>query len=394
VNQTTKSISWCFDSADGWEPSVSIETLGPHYYPLGGRANFACVQNPTKADFEAGRYLPRLTLARRKVRGSFTTTLRIEFSAPKLLFGNNFDELTSRDFEAVLVALRRALAEMGVPVADHVLRAARVSAVHYSKNIVFSDYTSCSMVTRELDRIDLDGRLDLSRTDWRNSGHAVRYHANSFEFVFYDKLKDLERAKVSEKRAIESDSRIQLDLFVERANFPKQLEVLRLEVRLGSRKKIVSLLKEVQAAHQPTFAALFDASLAQDILLHFWQKIRRQLPFAERSHGQRPEDVLMALARAAQGDVRPGALLQQLGSALLVQSVGVRGAGALMRGYCSARSWQRIKRQIKNMPLLAADDGFPALDQLAGSLRGFRPVRLDSLRRSTSERRQPVQATA
>ena len=48
------------------------------------------------------------------VRGGFSLTLRIEFSAPKLVLGNNFDELRSRDFERVLDALHRALQDMGV----------------------------------------------------------------------------------------------------------------------------------------------------------------------------------------------------------------------------------------------------------------------------------------
>jgi hypothetical protein len=33
--------------------------LLPPYYPLGSRGHFTCVQNPTKADLQAGRYLPR-----------------------------------------------------------------------------------------------------------------------------------------------------------------------------------------------------------------------------------------------------------------------------------------------------------------------------------------------
>jgi hypothetical protein len=55
--------------------------LLPPYYPLGSRGHFTCVQNPTKADLQAGRYLPRLTLAKRKSSAGFALTLRIEFSA-------------------------------------------------------------------------------------------------------------------------------------------------------------------------------------------------------------------------------------------------------------------------------------------------------------------------
>src|SRR5262249_12670560 len=120
--------------------------LLPPYYPLGFRGNFICVQNPTKADLHAGRYLPRLTLARRKISTGFALTLRIEFSAPKLILGNNFDELESDDFPKVLIALHRKLADMGIRVSRDELQKARVSAIHYSKNIAFTDYTTCSMV--------------------------------------------------------------------------------------------------------------------------------------------------------------------------------------------------------------------------------------------------------
>jgi hypothetical protein len=98
--------------------------LVPPYYRLGARGNFLCVQNPTKADFAAGRYAPRLTLAKRKQRTGFTLTLRVEFSAPKLVFGNNFDELTSRDFERVLGALHVSVNEMGIEVESDTLRGA------------------------------------------------------------------------------------------------------------------------------------------------------------------------------------------------------------------------------------------------------------------------------
>src|SRR5262249_18254804 len=53
--------------------------LAPPYYPLGLRGNFACVQNPTKADLQDGRYLPRLTLAKRKKQSTHT----IEIDRPQ-----------------------------------------------------------------------------------------------------------------------------------------------------------------------------------------------------------------------------------------------------------------------------------------------------------------------
>ena len=55
--------------------------------------------------------------------------------------------------------------------------------------------------------------LDVNQTDYRNEGHSYKWHCNSYEIVFYDKIKDLEKAKHSDKRAIEKDNAIQLNLF-------------------------------------------------------------------------------------------------------------------------------------------------------------------------------------
>jgi hypothetical protein len=47
-------------------------------------------------------------------------------------------------------------------------------------------------------------------------------------------MKDLRKAKISEKRAIEKDNAIQLELFA-RFAVPKPFEVIRIEVRINKR---------------------------------------------------------------------------------------------------------------------------------------------------------------
>jgi len=361
-----------------FSPSA-VGLLRAPFYPLRARAYFPCVLNPTKSDLAAGKYGPRLTLGRRKTHGGFVTTLRIEFSAPKLLFGNNFDELCSRDFEDVLANLHGHLTGCGVRVTDPVLRAAHASAVHYGKNIAFSDFTNCSMVMHELDLIDLSGRFDLSQTDYRNEGHAIRYHTNDFELTFYDKMKDLQRAAISDKRSVERDTIIQRDLFHDCGAYLKELEVLRMEVRLGSRRRITSILKKLRIEIEPTFAALFDQSIAKEVLLHFWSGVRRQIAVAPAPSETGPEALFARLAMANARKTRPGKLLQMLGGAMLVRSVGYRGAAALLQRHCSARSWQRYKRELKQLPTQATP-GFTALRRVDESLAAFETLRLDNFR--------------
>jgi hypothetical protein len=79
--------------------------LKPPYYSLRSRGNFTCVQNPVKSDLQAGRYFPRLTLIKQQIAAGFRLTLRIEFSAPKLLLANNLDELETGISRGVLTLL-------------------------------------------------------------------------------------------------------------------------------------------------------------------------------------------------------------------------------------------------------------------------------------------------
>jgi hypothetical protein len=63
--------------------------------------------NPSPTYAKMGKYMPRLTLHRRpaKTRG-IVYQLVIEFSAPKMLFKQNFDELVETDYERLLIALQ------------------------------------------------------------------------------------------------------------------------------------------------------------------------------------------------------------------------------------------------------------------------------------------------
>ncbi len=113
------------------------------YYRLGGRANLICKQNPTVTELRNGNYKPRLTVTKRMNKyHQFEITLKIEFSIPKLLFGNNFDELEDTDFSLVISKLKQRLADMGVSVLEPVLADAPISLLYIFQR------TSLSLTTR------------------------------------------------------------------------------------------------------------------------------------------------------------------------------------------------------------------------------------------------------
>jgi hypothetical protein len=65
--------------------------------------------------------------------------LRIELSLPKLLYGNNFDELQYKDFKPLMHKLATTLESLGVIVCTDTLAQAPICAIHYSKNIELKD---------------------------------------------------------------------------------------------------------------------------------------------------------------------------------------------------------------------------------------------------------------
>lgn len=240
---------------------------------MGSRGYLKCAQNPTPKELKSGIYKPRLTLTQRINRdGRREPSLKIELSLPKLIYGNNFDELQDSDFEIVTEKLNKTLKDMGVLVFMQILVSAPVSAVHYSKNIPLTDGSTPHYVINKIKEAGVNLALDVNQTDYRNDGSCYRWHCNSYEIAFYDKLKDLMVARKSEKRAIEKDNSLQLNLF-ERLTDKPIFEVLRMEVRLNKRQKIKQLLNSLNIETESSFQNLFNASVSKCVLFHYLDQI-------------------------------------------------------------------------------------------------------------------------
>ena len=210
-------------------------------------------QNGTKKELLKGIYKPHLTLAcHRSIQGIVEPLLKVELSLPKLIYGNNFNELCYKDFTTITDKLVAVLATMGIAVSAENLAHAPVVAIHYSKNIPLTDGSTPYHYINKIKEANVRLSLDTNQTDYRNEGHSYKWHCNSYEVVFYDKIKDLEKARQSSKRAMEKDNELQQHLF---KTFEKRckLEFLRMEVRLNKRAKIKQLFKTLKLNADLTF---------------------------------------------------------------------------------------------------------------------------------------------
>jgi len=234
--------------------------------------------NPNKGYKVAGIYQPRLTYHEQPSREGVQRKLRIELSLPKLMFGNNFSELTDADFDVVAIKLSAVLHNTySIEVSPNALAASDVSKIDYSKNIIFADYTPISSITNSMRTADIAKTYDVQKTNYKNGGHIYHIHTNSLDVAMYDKIADLKKEKVSEKRSAEKDGYIQMDL-LDSLEADKSVSVARFEVRLNSVRKIRSELKAAGFFGGTTFRELFSTTISGKILLSHWTQVFTKIP--------------------------------------------------------------------------------------------------------------------
>ncbi len=229
-----------------------------------------CIYNTPKKYLSKGVYNPKLTLASIwNEEQKRELALFIEFSIPKLLFGNNFEEISVNDFETVFNVLQNNLRSLNIHISLENLRKSKVVAIHYSKNIELEN-TSSNFIINLLSNINVSKIIDVSKTDYKNDGMSIRFHTNYYELTFYDKIADLKQSKISEKRAIEKDNVLQQNLLSN--PIFRMKEVLRIELRLNNRKKIKSILEKCSLdVENITFEKMLDIKISKSMLNYFWE---------------------------------------------------------------------------------------------------------------------------
>ena len=237
------------------------------------------VANPSSAYKKMGIYQPRLTYTERP-RGLHIKTyeLAIELSLPKLMYGNNFSELSDADFPAIVKKLSETLKETyGIWLFPHQIEHARVGKIDYSKNIVFTDHTPVSTVVTNMKMADISKVYDVQNTDFKNGGNVYHIHTNSLDVAMYDKVADLKQEKISPKRSRERDGYTQMSLLDELEK-QKTVTVARFEVRINGMKKIRSELIAVGSTAGTSFAEMYSKDLSRKILLRHWNNVFDRIP--------------------------------------------------------------------------------------------------------------------
>lgn len=322
--------------------------------------------NPSKKFVEAYGYVPRITMYKRPNRHTFgvSYSLAVEFSAPKLLFGNNFDELRDSDLDALVKKIIDSLLLLtGHRFFPHQIREATVSAWHPSKNIVFLDFTSTQTILNTLKKVDVRRSYDFQHTDFRE-GHVLHIHTNTLDIAMYDKLADLKRSKISPKRAIEKQSYVQMDM-LEALDEHRPIEIFRYEVRLIGIRSIRKWLPNIK---QHTLENMFKASVSKNCLLQHWNTLTEQVDMLGLDI-EKPYELLANYSSENQ-EATPQSKLAAVGGLLAVNQVGFAAVRTAIEQQHGANAWYRIKKLLK-APEPYRSRAFVRIDEV---LDKFNPV--------------------
>jgi len=325
-----------------------------------------------------GVYRPRLTGIKRSIgQGQRISFVKIEFSVPKLLLGNNLEEVTEKDFPEVVELLRDRLLEAGCVVQKSHLVNASVTAFHPSKNIVLSKGYTASLVGKELSKINLNKKFDLDKTSFRNDGQSLQGHTIAHSVVFYDKIADLKKSK---RKAIDkSQETPQLSLFSEVKKTTPGLEVLRMEIRLSQKQKLNSVLQKLGFSKDPTFEDIFKRDVCQKIVRFYWDTLIKgeNLFLFELASG--PKHILKSILKKYP-KLKAKEAVYLVGLNLLCKDEGgIRDLREVLAGRLNQRSWYRVTDSIKKLNRRTVKKSVHDwVRQIEDSITKFKPLRNDT----------------
>ncbi len=301
------------------------------------------VKNPTAKALKSGQYFPRLTGYNRN-SDVYTEAIKIEFSAPKLLFLNNLDELTEKQFMELIKILQDRLKQMGVEIPYEKLENAAVSAVHYSKNIELGGGFTSQYVIAELNKINLSKRFDMAKARYINDGQSLYAYTTAHSLVIYDKIADLNKGK--KKSMDKEQNSYQMNLFESLNN---KVEILRIEARLSQKQKLNSFFKQLGYNTNPTFKDVFSEEKSRKVLMWYWEKLFESQSSTLFAFSVTNKDLLKQIL-LARPNLKGRQAIYLAGLGLLAKDGnGLRELRSILSKRNNDRTWYRILDDLKEI---------------------------------------------
>lgn len=314
----------------------------PIWMPQGKKIGFEkWIKNP----FKNNLHYPRLTGIKRKIGITEISTVNIEFSIPKLLFQNNLDEVSESDFINVIDTLQRFLREMGEIITKDDLINAKVITFHPAKNILLSDGYTVHGIIKELGKINITKKFELTKVIFKNEGQALQIYSLSNSLVFYDKISDMNKSK---KKAIDRlQTPMQFTLFEEIKNRRVPVEVLRIEVRFNNKVKLNSVFKKLDIKANLIFFEIFKKDTCQKIVKWYWDTMIKEENLFLFELSNNPKQLLKDILNNPKKIKVMNALSIVGLSVLSKDGDGIRELRSIIEKRIKQRNWYQISQKFK-----------------------------------------------
>ena len=331
-------------------------------------------------------YIPRVEIfeSLTEDRKDIRYILKIEFSAPKLLFWNSLQEVGENDKQRVCLCLKSILENLGVVVSVEQIENAIVSAVHACKNIPLPKTIRMREVIKELVKIDISKAFDISHKQDKKGARILNIHSGTIDWSIYDKVSDSLRPKNkrSDKKRIDRERAV-----IEQYNLQDR-EVFRYEYRIKKTQTIkrdVNKLLNRDPKTQVIFSDLFTPNLLKTMVLNSWHSIieRPENQLSLFGETDTLKLLLHILSEASKGGKKAHSLDNALISYGLVTAIRDHGAkevkGAIFDIWNKDHP-ERLKKKIELASKLTAEIPYSNnIDFIDKELEKFELINLASL---------------
>lgn len=262
--------AFVIDEPNIFKPSASIlwnkpkELFGTRFFPK---------YIPSNGLLE---YYPKIQLYENTVYGRRRIEMGIECSIPKLIKGENLFSIRAGAKELFARYLVQCLQKLGIRVEEKSILSAKVRKIHFAHNMMIDSPVEYTI--DELSLVDV-WKYDptIQKDSFKNGGECFHIHHSSYELVFYNKTKDIERSHGMGKKIFVSRKNPNYEIY-QRYLAEHQYHILRMEYRLND---ILYVKKEVNKVlnralnTKVTVEDCFSDELVQQILLKQWDRIEK-----------------------------------------------------------------------------------------------------------------------
>ena len=263
----TMKTAMLYDYINITDEALSHFSANPNYL----RAGQSAYLQQTAEEKQQKIYLPQVQVSCIVQPGKKAyKELRVEFSAPKLLYGNNLVELSEDDFPKLVDKLAEKLALMGILVDKSIIESSTVVKLHSGKNIDLTGKISCMTLTSVLQTIPVPKNLDTSYTKFKNGGEAYMIHTSDYELSVYDKLCELQK---SGSKVLENVDGMVKEVDLSESIINKGIKrIVRYEYRLNTKEAIKKVFAAAKIESDLTLKDVFKADIARRMNLYAWDK--------------------------------------------------------------------------------------------------------------------------